>query len=128
MPSENHNIPGHKDRLECTSCHSQWVPDCKGCHSTFIPAQAEVGKSWAPVARQMTNVKSPSLMLGPRGKVAPMITQERRFLNAFDEHGNPIPVIKENGDAVGVYREWSFTNPRGYSGGHPGLCDESTFD
>ena len=31
---------------------------------------------------------------------------------------NPIPVIKENGNAGGIYKEWSFTNPHGYSGGH----------
>ena len=114
----SHLIPGHKKKLECTSCHSQWVPNCKSCHSTFMPEKTGVGKSWAPVAKQMVNVESPSLMLGPRGKVAPMITPERRLLNAFDEQGNPIPVMEDNGDAVGFYRGWSFTNPHGYSGGH----------
>ncbi|SVD40790.1 uncharacterized protein METZ01_LOCUS393644, partial [marine metagenome] len=112
----SHYIPGHKNKLECTSCHSQWVPVCKGCHSTFIPGQGKIDKSWAPV-KPMMKVEFPSLMLGPRGKVAPMILPERRFLNAFDEQGNPIPVIRNNGDASGVYREWSFTNPHGYSGG-----------
>ena len=114
---ESHYIPGHKNKLECTSCHSQWVPNCKGCHSTFMPKQAGVGKSWAPIVKEMVNVQSPSLMMGPRGKVAPMVVPERHLLNAFDEQGNPIPVMSENGDAVGVYREWSFTNPHGYSGG-----------
>jgi len=111
----NHLIPGHKNRLECTSCHSQWVPVCKGCHSTFMAGQED--KSWAPI-KSMMNVETPSLMLGPRGKVAPMISPERRFLNAFDEQDKPIPVMKKNGDAMGIYREWSFTNPHGYSGGH----------
>ena len=114
---ESHDIPGHKNKLECTSCHSQWVPNCKGCHSTFMPEAGGVGQSWAPVAKQMVNVESPSFMLGPRGKVAPMITPERHLLNVFDEQGNPIPVMRDNGDAVGVYREWLFTNPHGYSGG-----------
>ena len=42
---ENHNIPGHKNKLECTSCHSQWVPNCKGCHSTFMSGRVEMNKS-----------------------------------------------------------------------------------
>ena len=63
------------------------------------------------------DVQSPSLMVGPRGKVVPMIATERRLLNILDEQGNFIPVIEENGDTTGVYREWSFTNSHGYSGG-----------
>ena len=39
-------------------------------------------------------------------------------MNTFDEQGNFIPVMKDNGDAMSFYREWSFTNPHGYSGGH----------
>ena len=116
--TQSHNIPEHKNKLECTSCHSQWVPNCKGCHSTFMPGKSETSKSWAPDASQMFNVESPSLMLGPRGKVAPMIASERRLFNAFDEQGKPIHVMRDNGDAIGVYREWSFTNPHGYSEGH----------
>ena len=114
---ENHNIPGHKNKLECTSCHSQWVPNCKGCHSTFMSGRDEVNKSLTSDAKKKFDVESPSLMLGPRGKVVPMITPERRFLNIFDEQGKFVPIIRENGDAAGIYREWSFTNPHGYSGG-----------
>ena len=114
---ENHNIPGHKNKLECTSCHSQWVPNCKGCHSTFMSGRVEVNKSLTYDAKKKFDVESPSLMLGPRGKVVPMITPERRFLNIFDEQGKFVPVIRESGDAAGIYREWSFTNPHGYSGG-----------
>lgn len=113
----SHYIPEHKNKLECTSCHSQWVPDCKGCHSTFMPKQNGIDKPWAPIVEQMINVDSPSLMLGPRGKVAPMIKQERRLFNAFDDQGNPIPVMRDSGDAAGVYLGWSFTNAHGYSGG-----------
>ena len=114
---KNHNIPAHKNKLECTSCHSQWVPNCKGCHSTFISGRDEVNGSLTSDSKKKFDVESPSLMLGPRGKVVPMITPERRFLNIFDEQGEFVPVIKGNGDAAGIYREWSFTNPHGYSGG-----------
>ena len=111
-----HKIPGHKNKLECTSCHSQWVPDCKGCHATFLSGQTGTDKSWASV-KQMVEVKLPSLMLGPRGKVTPMFSPERRLLNVFDEQKNSIAVMRDDGDASGDYREWSFTNPHGYSGG-----------
>ena len=114
---ESHNIPGHKKKLECTSCHSQWVPNCKGCHSTFMPEQVEVSKSLTSDAKNVFDVESPSLMLGPRGKVVPMITPERHFLNIFDEQEKFIPVMGENGDTAGIYRKWLFTNPHGYSGG-----------
>jgi len=114
---ESHNIPGHKKKLECTSCHSQWVPNCKGCHLTFMPEQVEVSKSLTSDAKNVFDVESPSLMLGPRGKVVPMITPERRFLNIFDEQEKFIPVMGENGDTAGIYRKWLFTNPHGYSGG-----------
>ena len=114
---ESHNIPGHKNKLECTSCHSQWVPNCKGCHSTFMSGQVEVNKSFANDTKKKFDVESPSLMLGPRGKVVPMMAPERRFLNIFDEQGKFVSAIRENGDVAGIYREWSFTNPHGYSGG-----------
>jgi len=113
--SKNHSIPGHKNKLGCTSCHSQWVPDCKGCHSSFIPER--VKKSELADIKKPFHVKTPSLMLGPKGKVVPMIAPEGRLLNVFDQQGNFIPVMDKNGDTLGIYREWSFTNPHGYSGG-----------
>ncbi|MBT5258705.1 MAG: hypothetical protein HOL75_07350 [Nitrospina sp.] len=113
---ENHNIPGHKNNLECTSCHSQWVPNCKGCHSNFM-SERDKRSNLIPDAMKQFDVQSPSLMVGPRGKVVPMIAPERRLLNILDEQGNFIPVMEENGDTTGIYREWSFTNSHGYSGG-----------
>ncbi|MCH8156393.1 MAG: hypothetical protein IID18_01345, partial [Nitrospinae bacterium] len=120
--SGSHRIPGHKNRLECTACHSQWVPVCKGCHSIFSPSQAltsgaaSSGNSWSPAVGTV-EIESPSLMIGPRGKVAPMLPQPKRTLSVFDERGNPMVVMGNSGDALGVYREWSFSNPHGYSGG-----------
>jgi hypothetical protein len=46
-----------------------------------------------------------------------MLAPEKRLFNAFDEHGNAISVMSNSGDATGVYREWSYTNSHGYSGG-----------
>lgn len=55
-------------------------------------------------------------MIGPRGKVAPMLPQHKRALTLLDEKGNPIAALAKNGDAKGRYRDWEFTNPHGYSG------------
>ena len=35
---KTHTLSGHKYKLECTSCHSQWVPQCQGCHITYDAA------------------------------------------------------------------------------------------
>ena len=114
---DSHRIPGHKNKLECTSCHSQWVPNCKGCHSTFMSGQVDMNKSLMSDFNKRFDVVSPSLMLGPRGKVVPMLAPERRLLNIFDEQEKFIPVMKDNGNFAGIYREWLFTNPHGYLGG-----------
>ena len=71
-----------------------------------VAAGGDLSLGVTAITNQTINVKSPSLMVGPRGKVTPMITPERRLLNIFDRQGNPIPVIKENGDAGGLYRDW----------------------
>ena len=55
-------------------------------------------------------------MIGPRGKIAPMLTQPERHLTVLDERENSIPVLGKMGDVRGQYRKWAFTNPHGTSG------------
>jgi len=116
-----HVIPAHKEKLECSACHSQWVPECKGCHSLLLRVNTESSpagdqnKSWKlpAVSRE---VVTPALMIGPRGKVIPMLPQLDRTLTLLDEQGNPIAVLAQNGDTRGRYQDWTFINPHGYSG------------
>jgi len=116
-----HVIPAHKKKLECSACHSQWVPECKGCHSLAIKVNAlssvagEQNDSWQSLTPSM-DVTSPALMIGPRGKVVPMLAQPDRTMTLLDEQGNPIAALAKNGDARGRYQDWTFTNPHGYSG------------
>ncbi len=107
-----HSIPQHQSRLECSACHARWVVRCPGCHQSIIgdPLQAPV------LTSRSLDIGEPSLMIGPRGKVAPMLTQPERHLTVLDEKGNLIPVLGRMGTQRGRYRQWAFTNPHGTSG------------
>ncbi len=116
-----HTIPQHAAKLECTACHSQWVPVCSGCHTIYDQSRKEPedkskpGNFWSP-ARFSLNIGEPRLMVGPRGKVAPMLPQTKWTLTVLDEQGNPVTALGEDGDSLGPYKDWEFTNPHGYSG------------
>ena len=107
-----HSIPQHQSRLECSACHARWVVRCPGCHQSITgdPLQAPV------LTSRSLDIGEPSLMIGPRGKVAPMLTQPERHLTVLDEKGNLIPVLGRMGTQRGRYRQWAFTNPHGTSG------------
>ena len=105
-----HSIPQHQSRLECSACHARWVVRCPGCHQSIGPDQAP-----APENHSL-DIGEPALMIGPRGKVAPMLTQPERHLTVIDERGKQIPVLGRMGDEQGHYRQWAFTNPHGTSG------------
>ncbi len=107
-----HSIPQHQSRLECSACHARWVVRCPVCHQSITgdPLQAPV------LTSRSLDIGEPSLMIGPRGKVAPMLTQPERHLTVLDEKGNLIPVLGRMGTQRGRYRQWAFTNPHGTSG------------
>lgn len=116
---QGHQIPEHMEKLECSACHSQWVPVCTGCHTTFDqsqPIDQNASPQTAKASRFSLNIREPQLMVGPRGKVAPMLPQTARTLTVLDEQGHPVSARGEFGDALGHYRNWEFTNPHGYSG------------
>lgn len=103
-----HSIPQHQSRLECSACHARWVVRCPGCHQNIGPDQTP--------ASHPLEIGEPALMIGPRGKVTPMLTQPERHLTVLDERENLIPVLGQMGDERGLYRKWTFTNPHGTSG------------
>ena len=113
-----HNIPGHKNKLSCTACHSQWVPRCQGCHMTLKSGKGnrkERTGTWNPFQFTVEH-EEPALMVGPRGKVVPMLAQPSHTLTVLDQQEKIVPVVDNNGDSPGEYRHWEFTNPAGYSG------------
>jgi len=107
-----HFIPQHQSRLECTACHSQWVVRCQNCHASMKLGQVELKTS----ERTPIKIQQPSLMIGPRGKVAPMFAQPERHFSMLDEKGNPILALGSIGQNRGKYQEWHFTNPDTSSG------------
>jgi len=46
----NHTSDERHERLECSTCHSQWAPQCFGCHMEFDPD----GEQWDHVERAIT--------------------------------------------------------------------------
>ena len=107
-----HFIPQHQSRLECTACHSQWVVKCQGCHTSM-----ELGKAELNIAEKiLIKIQQPALMIGPRGKVAPMLDQPERHFSILDEKDNPVPALGSEGKYRGKYKEWQYTNPNGLSG------------
>jgi hypothetical protein len=109
-----HSIPQHQSRLECSACHARWVVRCPGCHQNLTTGQDPL-QAPLPLSHSL-DIGEPSLMIGPRGKVAPMLTQPKRHLTILDEKKNPIPVLGQMGAKRGHYQQWTFTNPHGTSG------------
>ena len=107
-----HFIPQHQSRLECTACHSQSIVECQSCHASMRLGQVELKTS----ERTPIKIQQPYLMIGPRGKVAPMFTQPERHFSMLDEKGNPILALGPTGQHRGKYQKWHFTNPDTSSG------------
>ena len=107
-----HFIPQHQSRLECTACHSQSIVECQSCHASMKLGQVELKTS----EKTPIKIQQPYLMIGPRGKVAPMFAQPERHFSMLDEKGNPILALGSIGENRGKYQKWHFTNPDTSSG------------
>ncbi len=84
----------HLDKLECYTCHSDWMPSCYGCHVTLdlsreAPAlttgQLTPGKPSGK--RRHVSVNDLTLMWGVRGKITPSMPAERFFLTVLGKDG-----------------------------------------
>ncbi len=115
-----HSIKQHMQKMECSACHSQSTPRCNGCHLTMDQSTKAAGKNFNAWQTSRFTVKAvePALMVGPRGKVAPMLSRGPHFLNLLDEGGHPIPARDEMGRTLGFYKNWQFSNPDRQPGGH----------
>lgn len=122
-----HFISGHKN-LGCTACHTQWTPACNGCEVLYRQSGKPISNhesfQWAQSARTNT-VTGPVLFMGPRGKIVTVSAQSPRFLTVLDEKDHLIEVISKDGDSMGSYKEWRFTNPMGFSGSGAGFAFQS---
>ena len=112
--AEAHYIPQHRSRLECTACHSNWVIQCRGCHISINLGKKKIDLKTSE--NSPIKIQEPILMIGPRGKVAPMLVQPERHFSLLDEKGNSVPALGSTGQFWGKYKEWDFTNSNNKSG------------
>ena len=113
-----HFISGHS-RLGCTACHSQWAKACADCAIVYGPSTRPSTR----VDQSMPDkISEPVLMLGPRGKIVAMFPRPSRKFTALDEKGHLVEAIDMDGDSLGPYKDWEFTNPLGYSGASAGFA------
>jgi len=50
LDAANHSDDTRHERLECSSCHTQWAPQCFGCHMEYDPD----GTQWDHIDRRIT--------------------------------------------------------------------------
>ncbi len=123
---EPHSIPGHEGKLECAACHSAWSLEIdygngiydqrKFSRDKLLPEYEATRGFWDtkdPVVRAIP----PHLVVGPRGKATTAMRRMGFFLTALDHAGKPIAALNERGNRVGYYKNWSFTEPEGFSSG-----------
>ena len=115
-----HFISGH-NRLGCTACHSQWMQTCTDCSIVYSQSneqRAKINKSLPE------KISDPVLIMGPRGKIVTMHPRHSRKFTALDEKEHLVEAINKDGDSLGPYRNWEFTNPMGYSGSNTGYASQ----
>ncbi len=93
----------HADALECSTCHSAWIPTCYGCHvevdlTRSGPYQTTAATTpgvsdWTPLGVQTNDMV---LMRGPRGKLALSTPAGRMLMTLLQPgtDGEPVPVFE----------------------------------
>jgi hypothetical protein len=115
-----HYISGH-NRLGCTACHSQWSPTCTECEIVYNQSQDH----GAEEEKQLKGkISEPVLIMGPRGEIVPMTRRHNQKFTALDEKEHLVEAINKDGDSLGPYRNWAFTNSMGYSGSNTSYASQ----
>ncbi len=118
--SRAHFLSGHS-RLGCTACHSQWSKACADCAIVYNQSKGPETDTHKSLPDR---VVEPVLIMGPRGKIVAMLPRHNRKFTALDEKDHLVEAIDMDGDSLGPYRDWEFTNPMGYSGGNAGFASQ----
>lgn len=97
-----HRIPGHGPaRMECSSCHSRWVPQCYGCHDyrrrgDTMP-DTMLGKStdgaWQET-RDYYRFEKPTLGINSKGRVSVIEPGCQVVYTELDAEGRPLPGLE----------------------------------
>jgi len=99
---KNHRIPGHgPSRMECSSCHSRWVPQCYGCHDyrqrgeTMHDSMLNVRADGAwKETRDYYRYEKPTLGINSRGRVSVTVPGCQVVYTELGADGRPLPGLE----------------------------------
>ena len=84
----------HLDKLECYTCHTDWMPNCYGCHVTLDLSRDAPALTTGIITpgkpsgkRKWVEINDLILMQGTRGKITPSMPAERFFLTVIGADG-----------------------------------------
>lgn len=120
-----HSLSSHK-RLECSVCHSLWVPQYYG--SIDILDMGQGSKDWMSTDKQSANITgkwfrfftykrlfNPSLGINSYGKVSIFAPLYQLRFSAIDEKGHPLAAVDMDEKFVGYYDNFIFATTDGHS-------------
>lgn len=78
MSNASYHTAKHHERLDCTACHSSWIPSCYGCHEVYFKDGKQydwikhkvTDGSWQEL-RSYLRYESPALAIGYNKKIMP---------------------------------------------------------
>ena len=87
-----HNSKEHK-RLDCTACHSSWIPSCYGCHEVYFKdgkqydwiKHKKTKGAWTEL-RSYLRYESPALAIGYNKKIMPTAPGCQVIMNIYDKN------------------------------------------
>ena len=85
-----HNLAIHK-RLECSACHSKWIPSCYGCHEVYFKdgkqydwiKHKKTKGQWMEL-RSYLRYESPALAVGYNKKIMPTAPGCQVLMTIYD--------------------------------------------
>ena len=103
-----HSQTFHK-RLDCSACHSQWIPSCYGCHEVYIKngkqfdwiKHKKTKGQWQEL-RSYLRYEDNTLAIGYNGKIMPSAPGCQVIMNIYENNGT----YKHLFDSL-AYAAWS---------------------
>jgi hypothetical protein len=87
----------HLDRLDCSACHSAWIPTCYGCHVEVNMAQTQTSQvsgnaTFGSLRSTQLHVRTDDLILALDGhdRIKPSMPAERLFISADNGAGERV--------------------------------------
>jgi hypothetical protein len=79
LKSDTHGTDDRHDRLTCTACHSQWVPQCFGCHMEYDTD----GSQWDHIDQAVTPGRWNERRWDVRNGAGPLGVNEQGDIETF---------------------------------------------